>query len=303
MSLSIPTLEAFLAAPPEMVRDVAPQTVVWGAGGTRRRAVLEGISPATEEYAQWTRGQMIAGLRLLFEHGIRHVIAVTLIDGSYREVTPGYRERLAAWTEWGLAGPESVAAYGEMGCRARLIGAEGWPELLPTAGKLQAATPQSTGPTVWYSVAADAEGSWEQILRVARETQAESRADLVRALYGEEIAPATLYLGSGKPRMVASEVPPLLMGKMHCYWRQHLGYDLDVETLRRILYDYAYVRPTWVADKSTRAQQVLAYADAWQEPPVIGLGTRLGPFWYPAAMPTWQPDEEEAAATVAGESL
>ncbi|HXF63764.1 MAG TPA: hypothetical protein VNK95_19220 [Caldilineaceae bacterium] len=55
--------------------------------------------------------------------------------------------------------------------------------------------------------------------------------------------------------------------------------------MRTILYDYAYVRPTWQADKTGRAEQALKYRQAWEDPPVVGLGVRLGPFWYPAPIP------------------
>src|SRR5262249_25453978 len=58
----IPTLDEFLAAPIEAVRTVAPETVILGVGGTRRRAILAGLSTTSDEYAQWTREQMLACL-------------------------------------------------------------------------------------------------------------------------------------------------------------------------------------------------------------------------------------------------
>ena len=39
--LKIPTLEEFLDAPLADVAKVAPATLIYGAGGTRRRAVFE----------------------------------------------------------------------------------------------------------------------------------------------------------------------------------------------------------------------------------------------------------------------
>jgi hypothetical protein len=107
---------------------------------------------------------------------------------------------------------------------------------------------------------------------------------------------ATLYLGSGKPQVFPSIVPPLLMGRVDCYWRQHLGYDLDAATLRAILYDYAYLRNTWQEDKTGRAEQVLRFRAAWENPPVIGAGVRLGPFWYPAPVDAVPAAEEGASA-------
>lgn len=282
---SPPTLEEFLHAPLEQIRSVAPTTLILGTGGTRRRAVLEGISPHSDRYTAWTREQMIRCLDLIFRHGVQHLITTVLASSQAQEVTPGYRDRLVKWTAWGIAGPEALADYQRMGWRVRLVGSESWPDLLPVAEQLHAATADASGPTLWLSVVSQVELVWTHILRVAREQGIESRRELVAAVYGEEIPPATLYLGTSKPQVDETIVLPLLIGKLECYWRQNLGFDLDEKTLRTILYDYAYVRPTWQADKTGRAEQVLAYRAAWEEPPVVGMGTRLGPFWYPAPIP------------------
>src|SRR4051794_25384634 len=97
---SFPTLDEFLAAPIEAVRAVAPTTVILGVGGTRRRAFLAGLSTTSNEYAQWTREQMLACLALLFRHGVQHIFTTPLIQAQWREVTPEYRENLLAWIDW-----------------------------------------------------------------------------------------------------------------------------------------------------------------------------------------------------------
>jgi hypothetical protein len=244
--------------------------------------VLQGFSVQDADYAQWTRQQMMACYELIFQHGVQHLVATMLVSSHNDETTPGYRERIVGWTAWAAAGDEALALYSCQGWRVRLIGVESWPELIPTAKRLLESTAHHPGPTLWYSVASRPERTWQRLLEVAVEQRITARTELVAALYGEEIPPATLYLGSGKPQVEDSQIPLLLVGKLECYWRQHLGYDLDAKTLRTILYDYAYVRPTWQADKTGRAEEVLTYAYAWQSPPVIGLGRRLGPFWYPA---------------------
>jgi hypothetical protein len=281
-SLSRPSLAEFLTAPLDDVRKVAPITMVLGAGGTRRRAVLEGFSTQSEDYTQWTRQQMMACYELVFQHGIQHLVTTLSVSSHNDEVTPGYREKIVGWIKWAVAGDEALAAYTRLGWRVRLIGVESWPELTSVETQLIDATADHLGPTLWYSVASQPEQTWTRMLQVATEQGITKRAELVRAFYGEEIPPATLYLGSGKPQVEDSQIPLLLVGKLECYWRQHLGYDLDAVTLRKILYDYAYVRPTWRADKTGRAEEVTSHAHAWQNPPVIGMGRRLGPFWYPA---------------------
>jgi len=69
---------------------------------------------------------------------------------------------------------------------------------------------------------------------------------------------------------------------LQCYWSQRPGFRLDERQLRRILYDYAYTRRTWREDKTGRAEKALAHRSVWERGPTIGLGVRLGPFWYPA---------------------
>lgn len=267
--------------------------MIFGAGGTRRQAVLHGISPHSEAYPEWTRCQMVACFERIFHHGIRHLITPTLVAGHVDEITPGYRDKLMAWTARSLSGPAALADYEQFGWRVRVIGHESWPELGEVAREVAAATAANTGPTVWFSVASRREQTWGHILQLAVERQITDPTALAEAVYGEAIPLAALYLGTGKPQVEDSLIPPLLAGKMECYWRQHLGYDLDEKTLRTILYDFAYIRPTWQADKTGRAEQVLAYADVWKAPAVLGLGTRLGPFWYPAPLAPAIPPEAE----------
>lgn len=279
---SRPSLATFLAAPLEDIHRVAPATMLLGAGGTRRRAVLAGLSTQGEDYAQWSWQQMMACYELIFQHGVQNLVSLMLVSSHRGETTPGYREKIMGWTKWATVGAEALATYERLGWRVRLMGVESWPELASTAAQLVEATSHHTGPTLWYSVASNPEQTWSRLLEIAIERRITSRAELMTAFYGEEIPPATLYLGTGKPQVEDSQIPPLLAGKLECYWRQHLGYDLDSTTLRKILYDYAYLRPTWRADKTGRAEQIRDYAYAWENPPIIGMGKRLGPFWYPA---------------------
>ena len=182
----------------------------------------------------WTRQQMIACLDLIFTHGVRHIFTPVMTEYNFDETTAGYREQLVAWIDWGIAGPDALADYHRRGWQARLIGAEFIPELAATAQRLQEQTAHNEqGPCVWYMALPSPEASWEQVLRLAGAKGLPSRQALIREIYGQDVPLATLYLGSGKPQVFPSIVPPLLMGRVDCYWRQHLGYDLDAATLPR----------------------------------------------------------------------
>lgn len=279
--MEIPTWETFLNAAEEEVAAVAPATVVFSAGGSRRAAALAGISVQSDAYVQWAREQNLQTFDLLFRHGVKHVVAAAITQNQLNETTPIYRDRLLEWTAWGMCGREALADYQRLGWKVRLLGTEYLPELDACAAQLQANTPAASDKNVWWFVAPEPEVYWKQVLRAAHTTNAQSRTDLMLALYGEVIPLATLLIAYGKPLFMPEQVPPLLLGTMQCYWLQRPGYLTDVTQLRQILYDFAYLRPTWQEDKSHRAEEVLSQRELWEQAPPFGLGRRIGSFWVP----------------------
>lgn len=277
---SYPSLEEFLAAPIEEIAKVAPSTLVFSAGGTRRNAALAGISPISDDYAHQSMKKVLTCFDMIFQHGIRHICAVIITPNNLKEITPGFREKLVKWVDSILL--KELFDYGHLRWRVRLIGTESLPELKVTAKRLQKATPQPNGPTIWFHVVPQNNSPWKELLAAVHRTQAQTLKEAIQALYGEDIPPATLFLSFGKPQLTFALIPPLLMGDLQCYWMQRPSINLDKSTLRTILYDYAYLRNTWCADKTGRAEKALKYRSAWQQGPTIGLGMRLGPFWYPA---------------------
>lgn len=288
-----PSFESFLEASPEKLAAIAPKTMIFAAGGTRRSAVMAGISDRSDEYVRWTRRQMIGCFDMLFRYGISHILTFAIIESQMQEVTERYRQRLLRWVDWGLAGPEALADYQRLGWRVRLQGTEALQELAPSAQRLEAETASDSAQTVWWFVTPDADLPWQRVLKAAALTGATTRPELVEAVYGERIPPATLFLSFGKPMLSASLLPPLLTGRVQCYWMQQPGYRLDDLEWRRILYDYAYLRSTWREDKTGRANAVLDQSSVWSEGPTLGLGMRLGPYWYPAPFPKPSIEEED----------
>ncbi|MEO7908936.1 MAG: hypothetical protein ABIV47_04745 [Roseiflexaceae bacterium] len=274
------TLEQFLESPADQVAKVAPETLIYTTGGTRRSAALAGISPESDEYARWTRERMIACFDLFFRFGVRHIFNTLIRPNQFAEVGR-YRERLLDWLDWGVAGPEALADYARLGWRVRLIGTMSIPELRAIAERLRAATPEQSTTTVWYHVISEPDEPWQWLLAAAQQAQARTQLEAIRALYGEDIPLAKLYLSFGKPIFVADLLPPLLAGDVQSYWIQRPGYLLDEQLLRRILYDYAYLRPTWTHDKSARYNDVEAQRSLWEQAPTLGLGQRVGAFWHP----------------------
>jgi hypothetical protein len=276
-----PDLEQFLAAPLADITSLAPATMIFAVGGTRRSAALAGVSLESDDYVHWSYQRMISCFHLIFRHGVRNLFTFALISSQFNEVTVGYRERLLEWVAWGLAGPQALADYQRLGWRVRLLGSEHLPLLQPVAARLLTETSPSAAHTLWWCVVPTPELQWQSLLATAQAAQARSREEAIVALYGEDIPLASLYLAFGKPLVSPSLFPPLLVGEMQCYWSQQPGYTLSEVEFRTILYDYAYLRRTWQDDKTGRAEAAVNYREAWEHGPILGLGTSLGPFWYP----------------------
>lgn len=280
MTVRPPDLAEFLAAPIEQVANVVPATVLFAPGGTRRAAALAGISMQSDDYARWSRERMIECAGLLFRFGVRHLFMNIVRPPQLAEVGR-YRERLFDWLEWGLAGPEALADYRRLGWRVRLVGVEEIPELHAAADRLVAATPVCWTHTIWWYVSVEPDAHWKSLLVAAQRAQARTQAEAIRALYGEDIPLARLCLSFGKPMIAADMLPLLVTGEVQCYWVQRPGFELDETTLRHIIYDYAYLRSTWTQDKSARYGEVPAQRALWERRLILGLGRRVGGFWYP----------------------
>jgi hypothetical protein len=221
---------------------------------------------------------------------------MSVITPSSFNETGAYATRLHRLVDAGFAGPAVCAEYARRGWRVRLVGVESVPALLPTAERLRALPhPDSLQagegvatypPTLWGTIMPSHDAYWNTIFAAARQGQIATQAEAIRAVYGEDIPPATLSLSSNKLIVSPDLFPPLLMGHMQCYWSQRPGYSLDERQWRTILYDYAYLRRTWRADKAGRAELARADRAAWERGPILGLGRRLGAFWYPAPFET-----------------
>ncbi|MCA9875138.1 MAG: hypothetical protein KC441_15820 [Anaerolineales bacterium] len=283
----LPDREAFLTSPIEELGAVAPATVVYTQGGTRRAAALAGMAPESDAYIQFTRQNMVRCVEMLFRYGVQHVFIMAITPQNYRE-SGAYRERLLAFTDWGIAGPEALADYGRLGWRVRLLGSEDIPALQPTAERLIQATGGNGRPTLWCLAVPDEEAPWRSLLAAVHRTGAATRQETIQAIYGETIPPISMFLSTGKPLFNHHLLPPLLVGNVQGYWRQQPGHSLSDREWRLILYDYAYTRATWRQDKEGRAETAVLNSAIWKHAPTLGLGVRLGSFWYPAPTPPSQ---------------
>src|SRR5262249_8078272 len=150
--------------------------------------------------------------------------------------------------------------------RARLIAPPDLYSLHTVDAELRRSTAGGETRTVWWHVIVSGDDPWRMLFAALQHAQTPTRADLVRALYGEDIPPATMFLGFGKPMIAPHSFPPLLLGDIQCYWSQRPGFSMDERMLRRILYDYAYMRPRGTRDATPEQPHA-----AWETDAVLGL--------------------------------
>jgi hypothetical protein len=180
-----------------------------------------------------------------------------------------------------VTGPEALTDYAEHGWRVRMGGLDDVPELRELNERLVAATPATAPHTLWLYAAPTRGSLWEQTLAVAQASGARTQSELIRAVLGEDVPTAGMWIGAGKATITEDQVPLAILGETHCYWTQRPGYDFDEDIIRRIVYDYAYRRQTWQKDKSGRYADIEQSRSVWESRKVLGIGQRAGGFWYP----------------------
>jgi len=276
----IPPLAEFLAAVDAAVAAVAPETLIYAAGGTRRSAALAGV-PMDDGYARFLGPRVLATSDLIFRLGVRHLVAPVGRPQIFAE-GGRYRRDFCRWVRLAVADRIALDWYRAKSWRVRLITAGAPPaELAEVAAVLDAATRRCTGPRLWFFTTTDYDELWRWVLSV----RAATRAEAVARLFGEDIPPAKVLVSFGKPLVALDHLPPILFEETQCYWSQRPGYSLTERELRAIFYDRAFLRSTWRTDKTGREQDALGHRRAWEDGPLIGLGRRLGSFWYPADLP------------------
>jgi len=273
------TLEKFLRADPEIVARVTPPTVMFAAGGTRRDAVLNGVSLETPgELAAFSMRQFAETAGRFFAIGVQHIFVLTVHSKQLHE-TGTYRDYVIEGTRMAI-GTLSYPHYKALGCRARLIGVEDVPELAELAEELDAETHMNGPATVWWLATASNAAVWQRTIAAAQ--GATTHAEVIRHYFGEDVPPAGLFISFGKPFFSPEIMPLVLIGEeTHCYFYQRPGYILSDKEIRTIIYDYAYLRHTWMPDKMARYDEVSEQREIWSRNEILGIGQRMGSFWYP----------------------
>jgi hypothetical protein len=280
MTPAIPTQDEFLAAPLETVAAVAPPSIVYAPGGTRRSAMFAGVKPWSQEYLRRGEDGVAACLDIIFRHGVQHVFMPAVMVGHANEVDDVEQQLIKQMSAL-IGDPYLLNLVNKNGWRLRIAPSAYTEVLRPLGEYLESNSPSDASRTWWLTITPSYDSWWSTIIAFAKSDKVQSRSDAIAAMFGEDVPPITLCLAFGKPMISPDLFPPLLMDNVQCYWSQQAGLTLTEQQFRKVLYDYAFLRQTWQKDKTARAKQAGVHREIWEREMILGLGQRLGPFWYP----------------------
>jgi hypothetical protein len=264
-------------------------------GGTRRAYIAAGGTLAgmsdLPAYFAWSEAAQCAVIDRLIRLGVRTLIAVVRLPDdrgpNYRALA---REALRALgtspvrRELYQQHQLSVRVAGDHGALACALDA---PEVVDHFSMLAKETAHADGARLvylfrgpWIDMAAE-----EAMVGYQLGTQLgrpPSRAELIRAYYGDELPPLSVYVGSGRPQLGQLR-PPFLGGAEDCYWAQPPLMRLTAKDWRRIIFDHLFARRTDSARRyptDGESREMLVRALTEMDGQIVGLGVRhpLG-FW------------------------
>jgi hypothetical protein len=285
----IPTLEEFMSLPIDEVAKIAPPSVCFAPSGTRRAAAMLGIDPRSDQYVKWASSEELRCIDLLFQYGVKNVFAPIIVANNLTQ-DYSFVDRILDLARELITSDPYFDLYKRQCLSARLLCDDRDTKLSETAHDLQVGTEANSSKRLYWIISKTPSDILDLSIRKSRLHGANSQKDAIRATFGAYIDPITMLLSFGKLMVNGQIVPLALMGDLQCYFPQRPGYTLDDHSLRTILYDYAYLRPTAHYPKGDRAIEATKYANVWESAPTLGLGMRLGGSWFPAPMtsPAWE---------------
>ena len=275
-----------------MVRSVAPRTVMLCGAGTRRAAMLQGLHPKSQqEYFRWSLYESCACFERWFYHGVRDLFICLFRSSQVRE-GGAYKRGLIPLTIEVLTELADIWAQTPPPYALLTFGDGDFPELSAILERLRAVTARPGVPRLWWTFFAAPGSPYTHALSMLAGRDVRTQAASIAAIYGPDVEPCRLYVAFGKPILTAELQLPFLIDEAQAMWYQTPGYHILSDTMiRRMIYEAVYTRSTWVEDKADRYETVPEHRTVWERPIVLGLGCRMGGFWYPASNVLLEGDE------------
>ncbi len=288
------SLDEFLALPSEeiarLVRQAGPQVCVFPINGTRRWFVLEHGDVSPNQYIPIAANEYIRLFCLLFEHGIDTILSPLFGSELLRRGEKYVREALGGARI--LEAPEFLEFYTAWQVKVRFYGDYRLAlantlhaELLASFDRVVDLTAHHRERRLFFGLFAN--DAAETAARLAVEfyqknNRMPARRDLIEAYYGDDLPPATLFIGFQPPSVF--DYPLLGLGEENLYFTAAPTPYMTQDVLRSILYDHLYTRrvpePEWFDLSAADLQELKNYYHNCRNE-VLGLGSLFYGVWRP----------------------
>ena len=279
-----------------LVRGAGPQVCVFPINGTRRWFMLENTKGNNlgdiNGYMEQSSYNHIELFQLFFEHGIDTLLVpefgpdLLLRGDEYvKKIGAAGLERLATnpiFTDFYIKSDVRVHFYGDH--RRHLAGTP-YAYLSDLFENVEEKTKEHKKHRLFYGVfandAADIIAGFS-IQYFQKHGKVPNKHALVEEFYGEYIEPVSIFIGFDKPSVF--DYPLLSNGEEDLYFTIAPSPYLDVDLLRRILYDHLYTRRIPEPDYDSFGEEDSSWIKNFYKinrGHAIGLGIVRGGLWFP----------------------
>ena len=270
------------------VRAAGPLVCVFPVNGTRRWFQLE---QPNADYLEAVVARHIEIYQLLFEHGL-DTLLLPVFGPDIVERGAEYMQMAAEGLVRLATDPAFLNFYAAAGARVRFYGDYRQPlastacaPVLEAFDRITAQTQANQPRRLFFGLFANdaAETTAELAVRhFQQHGRVPNRRELVKLYYGDDVEPASLFIGFDKPS--AYDMPLLDTGQVNLYFTASPSLYFTARQLRLVLYDHLYVRPQPEPDYEalppgaweTMRQFYQANRDV-----ILGVGDLHNGLWYP----------------------
>jgi adenosine tuberculosinyltransferase len=287
--LNLPTAE--LA---NLVRGDRTKTCVFPFNGTRRWFLLEYgrtfDGDAAKNYIELTTQGYINTYKLVFDHGLDNIVA-PVFGGEIMNRGEEYMREIGVGMSLLATHPAFIEFYKEYDIRVHVYGdyrkqLEDTPYyyICDSFDEVMRQTAANKTRALFYGVCADDATLTTSELAIKHfqvTGRHPSRRELIEQYYGEYIEKADIFIGFEKFNVF--DYPMLNWGEESLYFTVAPSLYMNERQLRKILYDYLYLRPVQDPDYFTMPEEDFEYMRRYYEANhtvTFGTGEMRGGIWY-----------------------
>jgi tuberculosinol/isotuberculosinol synthase len=280
----------------ECVHRDKPRICVFPINGTRRWFMLEypqeAASGTAQTYLEIAGRRHVELYRLFFDHGI-DTLVTPIFGPDLLERGDEYRRLMVPGLLWFAQNAAFTCLYEDYDVRVRVygdarryLGNTPYEQALAAFDEMERQTAAHRRRRLFFGVCAHDPA--ETVAHIGARFHEEhgilpDKRQIIEAYYGEYVEPVDLFIGFDRPS--AFDMPLIATGNEDLYFTVSPSPYMDVETLRRILYDHLYARRIDDANYTLSAQDIetLGRFYSLNRHRVLGLGRKhkSGAFWYP----------------------